>query len=248
MSAFDPFLPLAQWPTFCYVTVTAGGISMHLHLPKPRHGWREFAGEVGIIVIGVLIALGAEQLVQWVHGREDVAQLRAALKGELADDRARWEYMSAADRCTLRRLDALNNWVATAPSGARVADAYPILSLNLHSSSWDIAKTSAATAQIPLDERLTYASLYAALENWREVLRNEVLNTQMIAALSDTANQPENRRQIPALLSRARNLMRFREATSPYLIKRFDALGIRPDVSTLIGAADPHELCKPLNE
>jgi hypothetical protein len=30
---------------------------MHFHLPKPLHGWREFAGEVGIIVIGVLIAL-----------------------------------------------------------------------------------------------------------------------------------------------------------------------------------------------
>jgi len=23
---------------------------MHFHLPKPLHGWREFAGEVGIIV------------------------------------------------------------------------------------------------------------------------------------------------------------------------------------------------------
>jgi hypothetical protein len=31
---------------------------MHFHLPKPLHGWREFIGEVGIIVIGVLIALG----------------------------------------------------------------------------------------------------------------------------------------------------------------------------------------------
>ena len=113
----------------------------------------------GPIFIGVLIALGAEQLVQWVHGRENVAQLRAALKGEFADDRARWEYMSAADRCTLKRLDAFNNWMASAPSGSRVSDAYPILSLNLHSSSWDIAKTIAAPARIPLDERLTYASL-----------------------------------------------------------------------------------------
>lgn len=36
---------------------------MHFHLPKPLHGWREFAGEVGIVVFGVLIALGAEQVV-----------------------------------------------------------------------------------------------------------------------------------------------------------------------------------------
>ena len=42
---------------------------MHFHLPKPLHGWREFAGEVGIIVIGVLIALGAEQVVETLHGK-----------------------------------------------------------------------------------------------------------------------------------------------------------------------------------
>ena len=75
--------------------------------------------------------------------------------------------------------------------------------LNLHSSAWDIAKTSVATARIPLGERLTYASLYAALENWRELLRDEVTHTQMFAALCDTANQREKRQQIPALLSRA---------------------------------------------
>jgi len=37
---------------------------MHFHLPKPLHGWREFAGEVGIIVLGVLIALGLGQVAQ----------------------------------------------------------------------------------------------------------------------------------------------------------------------------------------
>ena len=33
---------------------------MYVQLPKPLHGWRQFAGEVGIIVLGVLIALGAQ--------------------------------------------------------------------------------------------------------------------------------------------------------------------------------------------
>ena len=37
---------------------------MHIHLPKPLHGWRALIGEVGIIVVGVLIALGAEQLLK----------------------------------------------------------------------------------------------------------------------------------------------------------------------------------------
>lgn len=42
---------------------------MHFQLPKPIQGWRQFVGEVGIIVVGVLIALGAEQIVESIHER-----------------------------------------------------------------------------------------------------------------------------------------------------------------------------------
>jgi len=53
---------------------------MHLHLPKPLHGWRAFAGEVGIIVLGVLIALGAEQFVEAARDRAQVRQGEESLK------------------------------------------------------------------------------------------------------------------------------------------------------------------------
>ena len=60
---------------------------MHFHLPKPLHGWRAFAGEVGIIVLGVLIALGADQAVEdWVsHQGPRLEQFRNLI------DRARTE-------------------------------------------------------------------------------------------------------------------------------------------------------------
>src|SRR3954447_4953593 len=64
-----------------------GTISMaHVHLPKPVHGWRQFFGEVGIIVIGVLIALSAEQIIEhfsWVHKR---SQVEASMREELGND------------------------------------------------------------------------------------------------------------------------------------------------------------------
>ena len=55
---------------------------MHIHLPKPLHGWREFVGEVGIIVMGVLIALGAEQVIEAVHHRSQVHDAVAKLRAE----------------------------------------------------------------------------------------------------------------------------------------------------------------------
>ena len=56
---------------------------MHVHLPKPIHGWREFVGEVGIIVIGVLIALGAEYLIEQWHWREKADTASEAFRDEL---------------------------------------------------------------------------------------------------------------------------------------------------------------------
>jgi hypothetical protein len=56
---------------------------MHVHLPKAFHGWREFAKEVGIIVLGVVIALGFEQIVQEWHWRVQAHATRQALVGEV---------------------------------------------------------------------------------------------------------------------------------------------------------------------
>jgi hypothetical protein len=62
---------------------------MHFHLPKPMHGWRAFAGEVGVIVLGVLIALAAEQAVEAIHWHYKVQATEAAIRTELGDD-LRW--------------------------------------------------------------------------------------------------------------------------------------------------------------
>ena len=54
-------------------------------LPTPLHGWRAFAGEVGVVVLGVAIALGAGQLAEAINWRMQVSDARGALGTELAD-------------------------------------------------------------------------------------------------------------------------------------------------------------------
>jgi len=57
---------------------------MRVKLPKPLHGWREFVGEVGIIVLGVLIALRAQQVVETMQTHQRIRETRAALDAELS--------------------------------------------------------------------------------------------------------------------------------------------------------------------
>ena len=59
---------------------------MDVHLLKPLHGWRAFAGEVGVVVLGVLIALGANAIVDDWQWREKIGHAEAAMRLELAQD------------------------------------------------------------------------------------------------------------------------------------------------------------------
>ncbi|HVI06153.1 MAG TPA: hypothetical protein VM711_08705 [Sphingomicrobium sp.] len=82
---------------------------MHFHLPKPLHGWREFAGEVGIIVIGVLIALSAEQVVQSWHWRGEVRETNSRLRKDMGYDLAVAYERFAIDPCLRPRLSELRD-------------------------------------------------------------------------------------------------------------------------------------------
>jgi hypothetical protein len=219
---------------------------MHLHLPKPLHGWRALAGEIGIIVVGVLVALAAEQVVSSIHEHNDMIQLRSALRSELSDDRARWENIRAQDPCTEKRLEALNEWVKTAPPTATLSDGYRPFLWNMHSSAWDLAKTSPAAVHIPLKERLIYASLYQAIDNWRQFIEEENQNSETLADLLATADQSENRRQVRLHLVHAQLMLRRRQLNYDYFFKRFDELAIKPDRTQQTVQFDSRKLCAPL--
>lgn len=82
---------------------------MHFHLPKPLHSWREFVGEVGIIVIGVLIALSAEQLVESWHWRGEVREADSRMREEMGYDLANAYERFAIDPCLRPRLAELRD-------------------------------------------------------------------------------------------------------------------------------------------
>lgn len=219
---------------------------MRVRLPEPPTGWRAFAGKIVIIVIGVLIALGAQQLVENANERRDVAKIVEALRAELGNDRARWEHIRASDPCTVQRLDAIEQWVRTAPEGEKLSDAYRLFLWNMHSSIWDLAQSSAATSDIPLKERLTYATLYGAINNWRPFINEENENARAMHALLASADEPDNRRQVRFRLEVARHFVRRRQLNYDYMFTRFDALGIEPDDSQLTVRFDDKRLCAPL--
>ncbi|THD70532.1 hypothetical protein [Phenylobacterium sp.] len=82
---------------------------MEIHKPKPWHGWREFLKEIATIVIGVLIALGAEQGVEWLHWQEKTQAAEAQMQRELSFSWGTAEERIEVTPCLEQRLAALED-------------------------------------------------------------------------------------------------------------------------------------------
>jgi hypothetical protein len=217
---------------------------MDIHKPKPWHGWREFLKEYGIIVLGVLTALGAEQFVEALHWRHEVADTREALDRELADDRTRLERMRSQDACYLRRLDDLDRWADAGLPGSPTSLGEPTFR-SFHTSAWEVAEASQAAAHIPLAQRLRYGSLFDALTTGRAAVNDEReawTAILAVAAAPGGAGAPDRMKQATAV---ARDRAQHRRSNYPILSADFDSLGVRLDPAAARMTVDG-TLCGPL--
>jgi hypothetical protein len=80
---------------------------MDIHKPKPVHDWRELLSEIGVIVIGVLIALGAEQVVDAIHWGHKVEALEGSIRSELSNDLGLALEQKVVHPCVVKYLDTL---------------------------------------------------------------------------------------------------------------------------------------------
>ncbi len=211
---------------------------MHVHLPKPLHGWRALVGEVGIIVIGVLIALGAEQVVEAWQWHEKVGVVRKSLMGELANDRARWEVDMRDAPCFFGSIDKLDRWARDGGTGDVTA---AVSRLNgffwMHSANWNLATGSQTLDHFPINEQLAFAALYDGLAH-REVDIEKASDLfDRVTTLAPLADDAQSRRELRSALGNLRFKIRDLTSNDKYMERHFDAVGVKADQSDFAAEA-----------
>src|SRR5690242_2694131 len=226
---------------------------MHFHLPKPLHGWREFAGEVGIIVIGVLIALGAEQLVEWVHWRNEVADARRALDREAAYDLGAVEKRQQEASCIDRRLGETRILLTGSSAGLRAGSRPPLGQPQLwrpRTDVWQAAMAGQVAQHMPLSTRLGYAALYGQFQWYAQKAEDETDAWSVLAELDDPGVlSPQDIASIRQARSRAQVAADKMEANLPRIIAAGARIGIKPAAveETSLTANSLNRLCAPLS-
>jgi hypothetical protein len=206
---------------------------MDIHKPKPWHGAREFLKEYVIIVVGVLTALGAEQIAEAEHWHHKVEVVRTSLQGELANNRARWELDVSSIHCVSREIDALDAWESGGSAGAPpptpgLADE---LLLWMHNTNWNLATASQSLDHFPMSEQLAYAAMYAGIANRQEFMERATASFGRINALRLAGNDAQTRRELRVSLGELREQVSALLGDDNYMRRHFDDLGVRADSS-----------------
>ena len=169
---------------------------MRLNLPKPMHGWRAFAGEVGIIVLGVLLALGAQQFVEDMNWRQDVRQTRKAIDAESSHNLAALRHRLNQRPCVAERLAELDRWARTIGAGKPLRLKKPIqppIYFAVRTAVWD-STSGEVSSRMPLEAKLDYAALYGAMKTFADLLNDE--QTQWSTLESYQENRDLDRREL----------------------------------------------------
>jgi hypothetical protein len=163
---------------------------MHFHLPKPLHGWREFVGEVGIIVVGVLIALGAEQVVEAIHWRDTIAGERKALDADVADMGRAMSARVVIQRCIDNRLNELGLVFARHAHGEPLGLIGPIGRPSVWTggqSAFQMAAADGSLSHMPLKDKAAYFGVVESYDTWMPIAKEERATWRTFESLDDPA-------------------------------------------------------------
>lgn len=221
---------------------------MKLKLPAPREGWRAFSGEVGIIVLGVLLALAAQQIVETIQTRQNLAGFRAALRDELRINLGTYPHRSAQKKCIDARLNELQRWLDGWRAGRPLIIRGPIgipVSRVIGTSVWG-SRDPATIATMPLKEKLDYSFLYNEFAN-NEVHRLDEREAWIELASFENAPRLEHADMIrlQGLIFRARLRDRRIDENAERFMRYAADIGLTPKAGRNAPPLEP-ELCRPI--
>ncbi len=145
-----------------------------MKIPTPREGWRVFAGEVGVIVLGVLIALGAQQIADDWQKRADARAFSETIDHEIALNLASYDIRARQSTCVIARLKQLEAWMKRSRTSGATGQIQPVAPANwsFYRSAWD-NRDPEAFRELPLERRLKYAEFYDELANNEKQITRE---------------------------------------------------------------------------
>jgi len=209
-------------------------------MPVPLRGWRQFAGEVGVIVLGVLIALFVQQMADEWQWRLKTEQARKDISQELAVNYGQAYERVQTQACMISQLNHLETVVLQSTTTLkpvpefRDSDGYSAVyrapNRNWLDTAWRSHVADGAASRLGRDNYIELASYYAGIPILQEL--NDA-STEAVGSLSVLTNAIEVDAGVKAdllqTIARERARTRTMALRSRQLMEAIASLGYAPD-------------------
>lgn len=150
---------------------------------NPPNGWNAVAWELAIVVVGVVIALAAQQAVETLRWRDEVRRTEEALTIEIAESIVHASERQMVGRCLSDRLTYLIGKVSsnkgpwdgdpmalqqTASVVQSVPAAYRTPNRKWNDNVWEAAKNGDVFTHMPRERVAGFSRIYAIVEGLRK--------------------------------------------------------------------------------
>lgn len=180
---------------------------MHIHLPKPIHGWNQFFNEIIVIAIGIGIALGGEQLLETWREHHTADKSLGAIRQELALNIGRMESRVATEKCLTARLNQIAEFIDP-PKGASLPRPSWVgrpQTWNMQTSSIDAARAYGSLTVLPTEEQMAIATTYSSMAQFADIEKDEQWAWAELRSIADDRNLSDSdKAELRRALQRAR--------------------------------------------
>jgi len=177
---------------------------MDIHgLMGPVSSWREVITHLGIVTVGILIALGLEGTAEWVHHRHLVAEAHQNLKSEIADNRVELEKSLATlpasekqVRTIIDKLDSIQGSDAGKAKPKSLDIRYSFDDARLANASWTTAQTTGALSFMGYADVKKYSAVYDLQREYIE------LQKDLIQRIIDSSGNGSDKKTLDGIRDR----------------------------------------------
>lgn len=205
---------------------------MEINKPKATHTFRELLTEIGVVVIGVAIALAGEQTVEALRNHERAANARASIRAEIAYNLGQMEVRNATEGCVTKRLDEVDALIASFSAGKLPAYTpwlgRPITVIS-RDSQYKSASEAGNVSLLEDREQAAYAFLYSVLDRHVQAMNEEQKAWADLRALEKhPLPSPAMDALLHSAVQQARTERWFIEAAHRRAINAAAEIGIKP--------------------
>lgn len=207
---------------------------------SPPHGWRSVAWELGIVTLGVLIALGAQQLVERSSSKARAIGAQLRIKNEIDFIQSNEVERVAIRTCLTDRLRDLANglvnrrvhWIplrgvqtlgSTEPA---LGSMYRVPSRVWVTDAYDEALAQGDLKNLSLDQRAGLVPLYAQIKYMSELnVEEQRLTTELAPLQFDPALSDAEKNSLIAIIARLDQINRLIVLISRQTFDKYRNLG-----------------------